>query len=74
MLLVSVVCTTACKILCPLYLEIDKNLRLFTQTIMSLSRNVILDKMSACHEGHEWSADCNAGQAGYVHYHGEVYH
>ena len=25
---------------------------------MSLSRNVNLDKMSACHEGHEGSADC----------------
>ena len=41
---------------------------------MSLSRNVNLDKMSACHEGYEGTADCNAGQTGSVHYHGDVYH
>jgi hypothetical protein len=41
---------------------------------MSLSRNVNLDKMSVCHEGHEGSTDCNALQAGSVDYHGEVYH
>ena len=41
---------------------------------MSLSRNVNLDKVSACHEGHERSTGCNAGQAGSVDYHGEVYH
>ena len=29
--------------------------------------------MSACHEGHEWSADFNAVQTGSVHHHGEVY-
>ena len=41
---------------------------------MSLSRNVNLDKMPACHEGHKGSTDCNVGQAGSVNYHGEVYH
>ena len=41
---------------------------------MSLSRNVNLDKMSACHEGQEGSADCNAEQTWAVHYQGEVYH
>ena len=40
---------------------------------MSLSRNVNLDKMSVCHVGHEGSTDSNAGQAGSVNYHGEVY-
>ena len=43
------------------------------QTIMSLSRNVNLDKMSFVHSGHEGST-CNAGQVGSVNYHGEVYH
>ena len=41
---------------------------------MSLSRNVNLDKMSVCHEGHEGSTDCNAAQVGSVNYHREVYH
>ncbi len=41
---------------------------------MSLSRNVNIDKMSVCHAGHEGSTDFNAGQAGSVNHHGEVYH
>ena len=41
----------------------------FILTIMSSSsRNVNLDKMSARHEGHEGSTDCNVGQAGSVDY------
>ena len=53
------VCTTICKVLCPLYQEIDTtkiygeiNLKIqgvLIQTIISLSRNVNLDKISACH-------------------------
>ena len=41
---------------------------------MPLSRNVYLDKMSACHEGHKGSTDCTVGQGGSVNYHREVYH
>jgi hypothetical protein len=38
------------------------------QTIVSLFRNVNLDKISACHDGHEGSIDCNVGQADSVNY------
>jgi len=56
-----------------IYVEIYIKIRgFFIQTIMSFSRNVNLDKMSACHDGHERSADCNVGQAGSVHYHGDA--
>ena len=36
---------------------------------MPLSRNVYLDKISACHEGHKGSTDCTVGQGGSVNYH-----
>jgi len=60
-------------------MEKNKNLsflhkHFFTETIMSLSRNVIPDKMSVCHEGHQGTTYCNAVQAGSVNYHCEVYH
>jgi len=40
---------------------------------MPLSRNVNLEKMSAYHEGHQGSTDCNMGHAGSVDYHFDVY-
>jgi CTP synthase (UTP-ammonia lyase) len=42
---------------------------LFFYKIMSLSRNVNHDKMSACHEGNEGYTDCNVGQTWSVDYH-----
>jgi len=43
------------------------------QTVMSLSRNVDPDKMSACYEDHECSTDYDVWQAGSVDYHWEFY-
>ena len=71
-LMVSMVCTTKSKC-CPLYLEIDttksygeinKKLRYFIQKIMSLSRNVNLDKLSVCHASHEGSTIVIQGRQG----------
>ena len=63
--------TAKCFVL-PLEVKIDT--RIYTKspsfyTIMSLSRNVNHDKMSACHEGHEGYTDCNVGQTWSVNYH-----
>ena len=52
-----------------IYEDKYKNLSFYTNNQMPLSRNVNLDKMLACHEGHTGSTDCNVGQAGSVNYH-----
>ena len=76
--MVGIVCTTYCKMLCPLYREkliqqksmkINTKIEVFIQRIMSFSRNVNLHKMPAYHEGHEGSTYCNVGQAGSLNYH-----